>query len=63
MDEFDIEITPLEGIHDGDTPDPDWTGGSGARSPFASRLTRRGKLVRMMITWGAVLLACALIAA
>jgi hypothetical protein len=63
MDEFDIEITPLEGIHDGDTPDPDRTGGSGARSPFASRLTRRGKLVRMTTTWGAVLLACALIAA
>lgn len=63
MDEFEIEITPLDGADDGDTPGPRWTSGDAAHSPFTPRLSRRGKLTRMATTWGVVLLACLLIVA
>jgi len=63
MDEFEIEITPLEGADDGATPGPRWTSSDVARSPFTPRLTRRGKLTRIATAWGVVLLACLLIVA
>ncbi|HLZ24502.1 MAG TPA: hypothetical protein VKQ30_20500 [Ktedonobacterales bacterium] len=62
MDEFEIEITPLDAADDGDTSGPRWTSIEPARSPFAPHLTQRGKLMRGATAWGAVLLACVLIA-
>lgn len=63
MDEFEIEITPLDGANERDMPASSGTRGGSNRSPFAPRLTRRDKLRRWAITWGSVLLACVVIVA
>lgn len=63
MDDFEIEITPLEGPEVGSAPELARSAPLPARSPFAPHLSRRGKLIRLGTTTGVVLLAVILIAA
>lgn len=63
MDEFEIEITPLDGSEEEGEADWSWSGGTKSRSPFDPYLSQRGKLTRMATACSAVVLVCALLVA